>query len=200
MDIRAATLADEARLYEICRLTGNSGKDATGILQQPNLLGDIWVGPYLHFSLAHCMVLEDNNELLGYCIATVDSSSFDTVCAALWWPEKQASYTKPDIAIKELWSKDEHLAHLIHNPPNTPTDILKEFPSHAHINLVAEVQGRGWGRKLMRAIEKSLKAAGSSGVHLIVGLDNLNALNFYKAIGYQVIFEREGDVGVAKKL
>ena len=200
MDIRLASLTDERTLYEICVITGDSGKDATGIFQQPNLLGDIWVGPYLHLSPAHCFVVDDNGEVLGYCIATLDSTSFDTVAAALWWPAKQAIYTKPDIAQKDSWSRDERLAHLIHNPLTSPTEFLEEFPSHAHINLVAEMQGKGWGKKLMEAMENSLREAGSPGVHLILSSKNLNALAFYKAIGYYVIFEREGEIGVAKKL
>jgi ribosomal protein S18 acetylase RimI-like enzyme len=190
MEIRTATLADEARLYEICVLTGDSGQDATGIFQQPNLLGDIWVGPYLHLSPAHCFVVDDKDEVLGYCIATLDSTSFDTV----------AVYAKPNIAQKDSWSRDERLTHLIHNPLTSPTEFLEEFPSHAHINLVAEMQGKGWGKKLMNTMENSLREAGSPGVHLILSSKNLNALAFYQAVGYHVIFERDGQIGVAKKL
>ena len=200
MDIRLATLADETRLYEICVLTGDSGKDATGIFQQPNLLGDIWVGPYLHLSPEYCFVVDDNAQAVGYCIATLDSTSFETVAAALWWPAKQAIYTKPDIAQKDSWSRDERLTHLIHNPLQSPTEFLEEFPSHAHINLISEMQGKGWGKKLIAAMEDSLRSAGSPGVHLILSSKNLNALAFYKAVGYHVIFERTGEIGVAKKL
>ena len=200
MDIRLATLADESRLYEICVLTGDSGKDATGIFQQPNLLGEIWVGPYLHLSPDYCFVVDDNTQAVGYCIATLDSTSFETVAAALWWPAKQAIYTKPDIALKDFWSRDERLTHLIHNPLTSPAEFLEEFPSHAHINLVAEMQGKGWGKKLMNTMENSLREAGSPGVHLILSSKNLNALAFYQAIGYHMIFEREGEIGVAKKL
>jgi len=200
MEIRTATLADETRLYEICVLTGDSGKDATGIFQQPNLLGDIWVGPYLRLSPDHCFVVGDIEKVVGYCIATLDSTSFDTVAAALWWPAKQAVYAKPDIAQKDSWNRDERLTHLIHNPFTSPTEFLEEFPSHAHINLVAEMQGKGWGKKLMNTMEISLRETGSPGVHLILSSKNLNALAFYQAVGYHVIFERDGQIGVAKKL
>ena len=200
MEIRPATLADEARLYEICILTGDSGKDATGIFLEPNLLGDIWVGPYLHLSPDHCFVVDDDSQAVGYCIATLDSTSFETVAAALWWPVKQAIYIKPDITLKDSWSRDERLTHLIHNPLTSPKEFLEEFPSHAHINLIAEMQGKGWGKKLMNTMEDSLRIAGSPGVHLILSSKNLNALAFYQAVGYHVIFEREGEIGVAKKL
>jgi ribosomal protein S18 acetylase RimI-like enzyme len=201
MDIRPATLADEARLYEICILTGDSGKDATGIFDQPDLLGDIWVGPYLHLSADHCYVVQSEDGVpLGYCIATLDTTSFDTVTDAVWWPAKQAFYRKPDISQQDTWSRDERIAHIIHHPLRSPSEFLEEFPSHAHINLVPEMQGKGWGKKLMQAMEDSLRSAGSPGVHLILSSKNLNALAFYQAVGYHVIFEREGEIGVAKKL
>lgn len=200
MKIRPATLSDEARLYEICVLTGDSGKDATGIFQEPNLLGDIWVGPYLHFSPQHCFVVDSNEQAVGYCIATPDSTSFESAAAKDWWPRKQVLYTKPDIYLKDSWSRDERLKHLIHSPLTSPKEFLVEYPSHAHINLIAEIQGKGWGTKLTRTMEDSLRAEGSPGVHLVLSSKNLNALNFYQAIGYDVIFKREGEIGVAKKL
>jgi GNAT superfamily N-acetyltransferase len=146
------------------------------------------------------VVQGETGQALGYCIATLDTNSFETVAAATWWPEKQLGYTKQDEAQKESWSRDERLTHLIHNPLKSPSEFLQEFPSHAHINLVAAMQGKGWGKKLMSTMEGSLRSAGSVGVHLILSSKNLDALAFYKAVGYQVIFEREGQIGVAKKL
>jgi len=201
MDIRLASLDDERTLYDICVITGDSGKDATGIFDQPDLLGDIWVGPYLHLSADHCYVVQSEDGVpLGYCIATLDTTSFETVTDALWWPIKQATYIKPDIELKESWSRDERLTHLIHNPLRSPVEFLEEYPSHAHINLVPELQGKGWGKKLMQVMEDSLRSEGSLGVHLILSSKNLNALAFYQAVGYHVIFERPGEIGVAKKL
>jgi ribosomal protein S18 acetylase RimI-like enzyme len=37
-------------------------------------------------------------------------------------------------------------------------------------------------------------------VHLILSNKNQNALAFYQAIGFKIIFERPGEIGVAKKL
>jgi hypothetical protein len=61
MDIRLASLTDERTLYDICVITGDSGNDATGIFDQPDLLGDIWVGPYLHLSPNHCYVVQSDD-------------------------------------------------------------------------------------------------------------------------------------------
>lgn len=87
MNIRLASKSEQTRLYEICVLTGESGKDATGVFQQPDLLGDIWVGPYLEISPEHCFVLEgvDGNPL-GYCIGTLDSTAFEKTAAQTCYP------------------------------------------------------------------------------------------------------------------
>lgn len=201
MNIRLATSKDKERLYEICVLTGDSGNDATGIFHQPDLLGDIWVGPYLQFSPEHCFVAEnDEKAVVGYCIATLDTEAFETIASATWWPLQQGRYTRPDIAKRENWSRDERLSHLIHEPMQSPQEFLEDFPSHAHINLISNFQGKGWGRNLMTTMENSLRVAGSNGVHLILSSKNLKALAFYKALGYHVIFDRPGEIGVAKKL
>ena len=199
MNIRQASLDDEQTLYDICVLTGDSGKDARGLFAQSDLLGDIWVGPYLHFSLEFCYVVESGDGVpLGYCIAALDTLRFEEATNHHWWPIKQSMYDKPDMTHQELWSRDERLAHLIHNPLRSPSEFLKEFPSHAHINLVPELQSKGWGKKLMQIMENALHDAGSNGVHLILSSKNLNALAFYKAVGYHIIFERPGEIGVAK--
>ena len=105
------------------------------------------------------------------------------MASATWWPEKQLSYIKPDVGQKGNWSRDERLTHLIHNPLQSPSEFLEEFPSHAHINLVAEMQDKGWGKKLMTTMEDSLRSAGSVGVHLILSSKNLDALAFLQSSG-----------------
>lgn len=201
MKIRQANLADQDWLYKICILTGESGSDATGIFDKPQLLGDIWVGPYLHLSLQYCFVLEaSDRKILGYCLATLDTTSFERAASTNWWPAKQKIYKEPDTEMQNSWSRDEKLENIIHNPLTTPVEILEEFPSHAHINLIPEAQGQGWGRSLMETMENSLRIDRSPGVHLILSSKNLNALAFYKALGYQIIFEKPEEIGVAKSL
>lgn len=201
MRIQQASLSDQERLYEICVLTGDSGKDATGIFQQPELLGDIWVGPYLQISLNHCFVLVDTSGVVvGYCLATHDTAEFEKEAEKNWWPTKQLRYTEPNPADKNAWTRDQKLEYFIFNPLKSPPEYLDEYPSHAHINLIAEVQGKGWGKKLMTEMEKSVRNAGSNGVHLILSAKNLAALAFYQSLGYQIIFQISDSIGVGKKL
>ena len=46
--LRPYRAGDLGHLYDVCIRTGDSGDDATGKLAQPELLGDIFVGPYYY--------------------------------------------------------------------------------------------------------------------------------------------------------
>ena len=54
--IRAATTGDAAALYRICLLTGDAGRDASDLYRDATLLGDVYVGPYLHAHPAIALV------------------------------------------------------------------------------------------------------------------------------------------------
>ena len=52
--IRDATPADAPELYRICLLTGDAGRDATALHADADLLGEVYVGPYLHIAASGC--------------------------------------------------------------------------------------------------------------------------------------------------
>lgn len=45
--IRSYQSRDLNRVYDICLKTGDSGKDATKLFDDPRLLGHIYAGPYV---------------------------------------------------------------------------------------------------------------------------------------------------------
>jgi GNAT superfamily N-acetyltransferase len=64
------------------------------------------------------------------------------------------------------------------------------WPSHLHIDLLPEVQGRGFGVLMIQHLLSQLKHAGSSGVHLEMAASNLKALTFYqKKCNFKIIVE-----------
>ena len=177
MNIRLATEADRNRLYEICLQTAHRGEDATESYVDPNLPGQIWVGPYLTFEPEFSFVVVDSHDLsIGYCIATKETKSFDVWADREWWP-------KVDF-----------------NPTTSPSEILGEYPSHGHINLLPEARGEGFGRKLISTVEDSLRESGSPGIHMRVDGANQSAISFYQNVGYSIIKELPGEIIVAKKL
>ena len=73
---------------------------------------------------------------------------------------------------------------LIHHPWRTEDDLIADFPSHLHIDLLPRVQGRGIGRQLIELQLAALRDRGSRGVHLHVRAANRRALSFYDHLGF----------------
>ena len=59
---------------------------------------------------------------------------------------------------------------------------IKEFPAHLHIDILANLQGKGAGKALMKRLFEHLKKNSVPGVHLGVDGANENAIGFYKKI------------------
>ena len=57
-------------------------------------------------------------------------------------------------------------------------------------------RGRGFGRALMRHIERALHAAGCPKINLLVRTDNAQAIGFYQRLGYSI----EQTAGLGKRL
>ena len=59
----------------------------------------------------------------------------------------------------------------------------------SNIAVYPEQRGKGIGRKLISKVEKQAKAKGTKTMVLDVEKDNINAINFYKKIGYEIMRE-----------
>lgn len=201
MKIRSAGLGDLEKLYKICLLTADVGNDASSIFIDSKALGDIWVGPYVVLEPDHAFVLaNESDQAIGYCIAALDTETFQNVCDEKWWPDRQREFDHPEESRRDFWSRDEKLAYEIHHPTPSPSELLDLYPSQAHINLLPEARGLGMGRAIMESMENSLRAKGSPGLHLRVNPVNYNALDFYQALGYAIVLKIEHETIVAKQL
>jgi ribosomal protein S18 acetylase RimI-like enzyme len=182
--IRTAEGDDRSALYEICRLTGDAGADATGLYDDPALLGAVYVGPYLALEPELAFVGVDDAGVAGYVLGAADTAAFEAACAQRWWPELQARYPEPPAGPH---TRDEELYQLIHHPDSTPTAVLERYPAHLHIDLHPRAQGRGLGRRLMDVLLDALRDRGAPGVHLGVDTANHRAMGFYTHLGFTSI-------------
>lgn len=193
--IRPATLEDLPALYNVALKTGDSGNDATGMFRNDVLLGEVFVGPYVTLATKTSFVLSMENIASGYGLCVLDTSTFQRQCHQEWWPVLQDKYR----SAKEEASQDWLLAEIF-SPTPSPNEILNEYPSHGHIDLLPHLQGQGWGRKMMQTMESKLADLGSNGFHLRVSAFNDRGLKFYAALGYQELMRRGDEVIVGKKL
>ena len=151
VSIRPANLDDLADLYRVAIKTGDSGSDATGMFRNDDMIGEVYVGPYLTLASETCFALESNGRAVGYGLCVLDTETFQSQARDLWWPKLQEKYHALSPFIESEW-----LIHEIFHPTPSPQEILNEYPSHGHIDLLPEFQGQGWGRKVMQSMEQVL--------------------------------------------
>ena len=186
--IRAATFQDLPGTYRVCLLTGDAGRDATEMYRNPELLGHVFVGPYVVGQPDLASVVADEDGVAGYGLAAFDTRAFEQWAEANWWPALRDGYP-----LRADGSPEADLIALIHNPPLAADDLLDDFSSHLHVDLIERVRGQGNGRRLIERMLGQLREAGSSGVHLDVAASNGNAIEFYRHLGFGEVGRRGTD-------
>jgi ribosomal protein S18 acetylase RimI-like enzyme len=194
--IRPYEPRDLDRLYEICLKTGAAGQDATDLVGDPRLFGELYAAPYAVLEPEHALVLADGaGTAVAYVLAALDTRVFEARCEAEWWPNLRARHPIGS-GSNDL---DELLISMLHEP-HLAGDEVQTYPSHLHIDLLPEVQGQGWGRRLMTAMEELLADDGSPGVHLGTSVRNERAIAFYRHLGYDELGSNGFSIDFARPL
>jgi ribosomal protein S18 acetylase RimI-like enzyme len=180
LTMRRAGLHDLPGSYRVCLLTGDYGADATALYRNVELLGHVFVGPYLVGQPDLAAVVADDDGVAGYVLGALDTQQFDEWSEANWWPPLREQY-----ALRTDRSPEAELVARIHRPLAPPDDFLADYPSHLHIDLLERARGHGNGRRMLEWLLGTLREQRSPGVHLDVGTRNSNAIEFYRHIGFQ---------------
>ena len=195
--IRPYEPRDLDRLYDICLRTGAAGDDATHLVGDPMLFGHLYAAPYGVLEPEHALVLDDGTgTAVAYVLGAVDTRAFEARCEAEWWPSLRARHPIGSGA-NDL---DELLITMLHEPHLADGRVLTRYPSHLHIDLLPEVQNRGWGRRLMAAMEELLSSAGSHGIHFGTSTRNERAIAFYRHLGYDELGSDGFSIDFARRL
>ncbi len=183
--IRPYEPGDRDDLYQVCLRTADNGHDATQLVSDPRLPGDVWLGPYLALEPSLALVAEDAGGPGGYVVAAFASHQFEERLERDWWPAVRVAYPEPsaDVAAS-LAPIAKYALHDVHHPWRTAASLTSRYPSHLHIDLVPRLQGSGVGGRLMATLLAQLREQGSRGVHLMVGRDNKRAVGFYRHLGF----------------
>jgi ribosomal protein S18 acetylase RimI-like enzyme len=180
--IRPAMLHDLPGAYRVCLLTAAAGEDASATFRNPDLLGHVYVGPYLAHSPGLARVVVDPEGVAGYAVGAADTRAFEAWAERAWWPVLRDQY--PELGVG---TPDGDVVELIHRPHLAEASIVAEYPSHLHINLLERARGHGHGRALIEWLAAELRNGGSRGVHLNVGPANHNAIAFYRHLGFEAL-------------
>lgn len=181
--IRRGQAYDRDAAYAVCLKTGDDGKDATALYDDPAALGRIFVGPYFSLEPDLAFVLEDEGGVCGYVMGALDSKRFYQEYLEKWIPLLQREFPAPT-GDPVNWSRTARIYHDYHHPEVFCPEPYDVYPSHLHIDLLPRAQGHGWGRRMMEHFMEALRSKGSPGVHLGVGQVNERAIGFYHNLGF----------------
>ncbi|MFS0732092.1 GNAT family N-acetyltransferase [Microbacterium sp. 1P10UB] len=169
---------DDDDLVEICVRTADAGADATGLLTDDRLWAEIFVLPYLvrHPEFAF-VVRSETGRVTGYTVGRPDTVGFEAWFRDEWWPERA-----------DRWEagppRQDGLLRYAAGRGRAAEPYAAEYPAHLHIDLLPELQGQGWGRRLIDTLVDELRRAGVPGVHLVASADNSGAAAFYPRVGF----------------
>lgn len=194
--IRPYHASDCVALYRVCLLTGDSGQDASDLYHDPELLGHIYVGPYLAYEPDLCFTLTQNGAPCGYVLGTRDTVEFYSRCEREWYPVLRGRYPLP---AQDDRTPDAELVRLIHAGRRERLE-LADYPAHLHIDLLPSAQGQGQGRRLIETLTARLRKLGVPGVHLGVSALNTGAIQFYERVGFDVIQANETWIAYGMRL
>ena len=188
--LRPAGIADLPGLLKVCLETGDSGKDASQLHKLPDLLGEIYVSPYVIYQPDFAYALMDQDKTVGYLLAALDTKSFENKLINDYWPGLKSKYRLiPDSITKN----DQDLLSELQKQGLSSTDLTSKYPSHLHIDIIGEYQGNGYGKTMITYLLDRLKEAGSIGVHLHMAVSNDRARYFYRSFGFVEISEDENE-------
>lgn len=178
--LESSDLRDLPELRKVCLQTGNAGNDATEIYNNPDLLGEIYVEPYVRFQPNFAFTLKAHDQISGYVLGALQTKAFEIMIENNYRPNLLEKYQLD----AELATADRVLLDNYRDFLRTPDEIVDEYPAHLHIDLLPSVQGRNFGKMMMKVQLRALFDAGATGVHLRVARENHRAINFYSKLGF----------------
>lgn len=184
LTIRPYRDQDRGAVYDICVRTAHLGGDARPHYQDPDLLPEIFAGPYLYLEPEFAFVLADGSDPVGYVIGTPDTATFVKRFAAQWLPMVAHRYPPLDTAPV---TPDEVMVHLLHTPERMVIPALAGHPAHLHIDLLPDHQRAGHGRALIDTFVAALRQAHVPALHVGMVTENRAARPFYDRLGFHEI-------------
>ncbi|MFI5957862.1 GNAT family N-acetyltransferase [Cryptosporangium sp. NPDC051539] len=181
-EIRPYGDADLDAVRDVCVRTAHVGEDARPFYPDPSIFPTAFSDPYVAFEPELAFVLDDGERAVGYVVGTADTPAFVRRFRGEWLPSVAARWplTAGD-------TPTDAIVRLLHDPERMLLPELTPYPAHLHVDLLPEVQGRGFGRALIGRFFGALAAQGVPAVHLGMVPANVKARAFYDRLGFHEI-------------
>lgn len=192
--IRPYRAADRDGVAEVCLRTAAGGGDATGVYSDDALMPEVFALPYVEFApeLAFVVAPPVDSEpggarerVLGYVIGVADTRAFVEWWRREWSPGFRARHPAPGppTAHEPAFTEQQLLA-AGNDPERMLIAEVDGYPAHLHIDLLPELQGQGFGRRLIDTLRAALAERGVRAVHLGMDAANTGARAFYDRLGF----------------
>ncbi len=184
--IRPYQPGDRDAVSEICLRTAAGGGDATGVYSDDALMPEVFALPYVTYAPDLAFVVDDGHgRAVGYVIAVADTRAFVEWWRREWAPGFRARHPQPGPATgHDPGFTEAQLLDAGANPERMLIAELDDYPAHLHIDLLPELQGQGFGRRLIDTLRSALADRGVPGVHLGMDAANIGARAFYDRLGF----------------
>ncbi|WP_033294004.1 GNAT family N-acetyltransferase [Amycolatopsis jejuensis] len=185
LTIRPYRPEDRDEVADICLRTGAAGADATGMYSDDTLVPDVTALPYVEFAPDLAFVVDDGKRVLGYLVGVADNDAFIEWSKRVWAPVFAERHPEPGPPTGRAPAIPEELLIWVGlNPEATRIPEADDYPAQLHINLLPELQGLGFGRKLVDTFRAELAKRGVPALYLAVDATNKGALAFYARLGF----------------
>ncbi|WP_307043129.1 GNAT family N-acetyltransferase [Agromyces ramosus] len=183
--IRPYEAADRDGVALVCLRTAAGGGDATGVYSDDTLMPEVFALPYVDYAPDLAFVVSDGRRVLGYVIGVADTAAFIEWWKQKWAPGFAARHPSPGAATgHDPGFTEVQLIEAGTNPERMRIAELDEYPAHLHIDLLPELQGQGFGRRLIDTLRAALAERGVPAVHLGMDAANTGARAFYDRLGF----------------
>lgn len=193
--IRPYRAADRDGVAEVCLRTAAGGGDATGVYSDDALMPEVFALPYVEFAPELAFVVVEQSadsvvrggaeRVLGYVLGVADTRAFVDWWKREWSPGFRARHPAPGPPTGHEPGFTEHqLLSAGNDPDRMLIAEVDAYPAHLHIDLLPELQGQGFGRRLIDTLRAALAERGVPAVHLGMDAANTGARAFYDRLGF----------------
>ncbi|KYM88779.1 Bifunctional protein NCOAT [Atta colombica] len=174
--IRPYLPSDEEAVYTVCNQINNCTTSSA--------VADRLIGGFLTLSPELCMIVEDENGIAGYTVATLNVKSYNQKMAISWIPELRMKYPL-DNSISELPQNVQDAIQYFHSfIPDVSEQLCRQHPSKLICGILSSVTDQSICKRLVTCVLAALRANGSFGVHTTMLATDKESHEFYGKLGF----------------
>lgn len=174
--IRPYLSTDEEAVYAVCNQISNCTTSSA--------IADKLIGGFLTLSPELCMVVEDENEIVGYALAALNVKSYKQRLAVSWIPELRMKYPL-DNSISSLPQNIQDAIQYFHTfTPEVSEQLCRHHPSKLLCAILPTVTDQSVPKRLITCVLAALRANGSFGVHTTMCTTDKETHEFYAKLGF----------------